>query len=288
MNSQLRLSFPSAGVLAAVLLLPLSAGAEKEPGPAVPPPAGDAAGESSPKAAPGKGLEDALAKLDLPGVKINIKERCVDVESTVCLDRGALELIACTRDTKEHESVIMIEALPKHVHTALLLIGARPGNPAMRKAINEEGTRWIDVPPRGHPVDVFLVYKNDDGKVVERPISDFLIPSDGEGSGAAGPEPGEKFPTHTFLFAGSIIHGEGEGPRKYLADMSGHVITIATFGDELLGLPGIHSHANGALMWQVDSETIPAVGSKLTLRLRPQFRPAPPKGPGPEKGSPAG
>ena len=127
-------------------------------------------------------FEEALKKLKLPGVHINLKEKSVDVTSVVCLAEGALELIACTKDTKEHEAIVMIEAVPKHVHTALLLIGAKPGNPAMRKAIDKEQTRWIDIPPAGGPVDVSLVIEDKDGKSVERPISDFIVAVDDESS----------------------------------------------------------------------------------------------------------
>jgi hypothetical protein len=203
----------------------------------------------------------------------------VDVASTVCLGQGALELIACTKDTKEHEAIIMIEAVPKHVHTALLLIGARPGSPAMRKPIDKEGTRWMDVPPSGGPVDVSLVFPDKEGKIVERPISDFIVANDDESNPAAQGDKQERFPTNTFLFAGSILHGEKDGPRQYLCDTSGNVISIATFGDELLCLSGVHDEANGHLMWQIDNTHLPAVGTKVTLRLRPQFqaKPAPGK-----------
>jgi hypothetical protein len=67
---------------------------------------------------------------------------------------------------------------------------------------------------------------------------------------------------------------DGPGPRKYLSDLSGNVISIATFGDELLCLPGMHSDDNEALEWQVNATGLPAVGSKVTLRLRPQLQPA--------------
>jgi hypothetical protein len=56
-----------------------------------------------------------------------------------------------------------------------------------------------------------------------------------------------------------------------LSDQSGNVISIATFGDELLCLPAIHSQNNDALMWQVNATNLPAVGSNVTLRLRPQL-----------------
>jgi hypothetical protein len=216
-------------------------------------------------------LRAALEKLKLPGVKINPEEWCVDVDSRLCLKEGLLELIACTKDTKEHESIIAIEAKPSHVHTALLLIGAKPGSPAQRQAIDPEMTRYRDIPPSGSPVDVFLVFKDKEGNQVEKPISDFIKRAE-EHDGSAEPadEDGdEKFPTHTFLFAGSILVGEGDGPRRYLCDTEGNVISISTFGDELLCLPGFHEHANGALMWAVDGEKLPELNSKVILRLRP-------------------
>ena len=214
----------------------------------------------------------------LPGLVVNFQKRCVDLEGSICLDEGMLELIACTKGSKEHESIVTITAKPMHVHTALLLLGANNGNPAMSRPADEQQTRWIHVPPRGDPVDVYLVFKNKQGKVVERPVSEFVARS---GKGSDEPpavdendaQEDVKFP-HTFLFAGSHLHEEGAGPRRYLADLSGNVISIATFGDEVLCLPEVHSRDNDALMWQIDSTKLPKVGSKVTLRLRPQIKPA--------------
>lgn len=245
---------------------------------------GPQAGGDSPKP-PVATLAQALQALKLPGVVINPERRCVDIEASICLNQGALELIACTKDTKEHESIIVVAARPLHIHTALLLIGARNGNPAMRRAINEEQTRWVDLPPRGDLIEVLLEFKDSEGKLVERPISDFITRGDeyGDVPGAsprpdAPDAPAARFPD-TFIFAGSQLLGDGKTPRQYLAELSGNVISIATFGDELLCLPDVQSHENGALMWQVDSTHLPAVGSKITLRLRlkkpPEIGPTP-------------
>ncbi|HIF33351.1 MAG TPA: hypothetical protein EYQ75_17245 [Planctomycetaceae bacterium] len=214
----------------------------------------------------------------LPGMVIDFQKRCVDLEATICLDRGYLELIACTKGSKEHESIVSIKARPMHVHTALLFLGATNGNPAMRKSVDEEKMRWVNHPPRGDPINVYLVVKNSKGESVERPVSDFVtrskertgeIADDAERGPKEGADKDNKFP-HTFLFAGSHLRDNGKGPRQYLADLSGHVISVATFGDELLCLPDVQSHANGALMWQVDSTHLPKVGTMVTLRLRPK------------------
>lgn len=225
----------------------------------------------------------ARKNFTLPGLVVDFQNRCVDIEATICLDEGMLELIACTKETKEHESIVTITARPMHVHTALLLLGANNGNPAMRKAVGEGGARWVDIPPRGDSVDVYLVFRNNEGKVVENPISDFVTRS-GErpdvpvGAQEGSAQQGDKRFPKTFLFAGSLLVGDGPGPRTYLADQSGSVISIATFGDELLCLPGIHAKANDALMWQIDGSKLPKLGSKVTLRLRPQRKAAPEPG----------
>ena len=219
-------------------------------------------------------LAAAPSKLKFPGVTINLQERCVDVEGSVCLRRGPLELVVCTKGTKEHESIVAIEAKPMHIHAALLLLGAKPGSPATRKQLGDQAERWFDVPPSGGPVDVFLVLKGKEGKIVEHPISDFIAPSSKRSDDSASADQEARFPTHTFLFAGSVLYGDGPGPRRYLSDQSGNVISIATFGDELLCLPEVHSQNNDALMWQVNATNLPAVGSNVTLRLRPHILPA--------------
>ena len=234
---------------------------------------GAAAGATNP-AAP-----TPLEKLRFPGVTLNVEERCVDLEGSVCLHRGALELVACSKGTKEHESIVAIAAKPMHVHAALLLLGAKPGSPATREPLGDPPVRWLDVPPKGGPVDVFLVLQGDGGKWVEHPISAFIVPARSRSGDAAEGNPKHRFPTHTFVFAGSVLQDNGPGPRRYLCDESGNLISLSTFGDEVLCLPAIHSQENEALPWQVNPTLLPPVGSNVILRLRPQPVPTakPPK-----------
>lgn len=215
----------------------------------------------------------------LPGIEINVEDRHVDVEAFVCLLDGRLELVVCTEGTKEHESVVMVKAEPIHIHTALLLIGARNGNPAMRKPINEEQTRWMHIPPRGDLIELFLVFQDADGKTVERPISDFIKRAEEDPlmSGYAGAEESrtpaegekEKFP-NLFVFAGSHLIEDENGQKQYIVKQSGNLVSISTFGDELLCLPIFHSQMNGDLVWEVDPTHLPPVDTKVTLRLRPK------------------
>ena len=153
-----------------------------------------------------------------------------------------------------------MEARPMHVHAALLLLGAKPGSPAGRRKLGNRG--WLDVPPRGNPIDLSIVLVDEEGKPKEHPIKEFMVST---------VNPDEKFPTNTFLFAGSRLIPQKKGPKLYLCEQSGNVVSLSTFGDELLCLADVHGHANQALLWEVVSDNLPEIGTKVTLRLRPHF-----------------
>jgi len=225
-------------------------------------------------------------RLEFPGLTIDRKRHLVDLEATICLDRGPLELIACTKGTKEHESIVTVKAKPRLVHLGLLLIGVKNGKPAMRVRVEAEGSppRWVDVPPSGDPIGVSLVFKNKDGKTVERPIGDFVVRTGGRSidagakssNGATGKASRSErakresgFPG-IFLFAGSHVVQGKDGKGQYMADRQGNVISISTFGDEVVCLPGSNSKDNGDLAWEANSKTLPKVGTRVTLRLRPK------------------
>ena len=228
---------------------------------------------------PAGNLEEALKELELPGVTINAKERYVDVVTEVCLDGGALDLVVCTKDSKEHESILSIDAKPVHVHMALLLIGAQAGQPAHQKPIGEgDDKRWMFIPARGHKVDISLVIKDEEGNPMERPIAEFIRHIGEEAAFVeeltTGKKPEEKkFPTSTFLFVGShLIDAGKDKPRRYIAAESGNVVSISTFGDEMLGLSEMFGHVNGDLVWEINDQLLPKKGTKVTMRLRPQFK----------------
>jgi hypothetical protein len=237
--------------------------AEEKPAPPEQKPSPEAPAAPTPE----QKLNNAIQAVQMPGISINPTERYVDIKSQICLDEGALEFIACTKDTKEHESIVMIQARPSHIHAALLLLGAKNGNPAMRRPLDKEMTQWEDIPPKGDPIFVSLAWKNPDGSLTERPLGDFLKRTE-ENDGLPTPErEKQKFPEF-FVFAGSHLGDASETPRKYFADISGHAISISTFGDELLCLPNFHGQENEALAWSIDPTHLPKRHTEVLLRLR--------------------
>lgn len=234
--------------------------------------------------APERPETSARKPMRLPGIVIEFDQRYVDLKATICLTDGLLELVACTEGSKEHESIVAVTARPMHIHTALLLLGANNGHPAMRELVDEQKPHWVNRPARGDAIEVFLLSPDKSGKLVEHPIRSFIVssrdrPDEAEGKILVAPKPNQsnqpntprqtsQFPT-SFLFAGSHLRDQETGGRQYLADRSGHVISIATFGDELLCLPNHQTQNNSALHWRIKPDSLPPVGTPVTLRLRP-------------------
>ncbi|MFO1023339.1 MAG: YdjY domain-containing protein, partial [Planctomycetales bacterium] len=86
--------------------------------------------------------------VDKAGKRVLLKTRVV-------LQQGALEMFCCLKQTKEHESILAIDALAQDVHAALLVIGAKPGHPV----VYDPEFR----PPAGEKIDLFVSWTDPQG-----------------------------------------------------------------------------------------------------------------------------
>ena len=83
----------------------------------------------------------------------------------------------------------------------------------------------------------------------------------------------ETFPHLPWVFGGSIIapNPKAMGPGEhYVADYSGSIIGLVTFGDEVLGFSKVLADEESvqAPEWEVNPKTIPPVGTEVTVVLR--------------------
>lgn len=185
------------------------------------------------------------------GIKINYRERQVEVAGEVILREGPLELFAYCKAPapKEHESIVLIPAKPQRIFIALGLIGATPG----------VSTRWFPETQTlrnatGDPIEVLVRYK--DGKT-EATVHATRWMLD---AGNRKPMPA----TH-WIFCGSERSDSG----GFAADMEGTLVTVVDFTTSVLSLPQRHSDADAELWLVANSEEIPAIGTPVTLILRP-------------------
>lgn len=83
-------------------------------------------------------------------VFVNSKQKRVVMAGHVVLRDGLLELFCCRVQSKEHESIVSVDARASTIHSGLLLIGAKAGSPA------QFTTEFI--PPRGQAIDIFVYW----------------------------------------------------------------------------------------------------------------------------------
>jgi hypothetical protein len=182
-----------------------------------------------------------------PGVVINWERLEVEVEATVVLREGMLELLACSAGTKEHESILAVHARPFAIYQAMGLIGLQPGEPPHR----EVSTGKI-VGARGQRLELLIRHEVDGAAVTVgawRWICD-----------ARTGEPVEQ----DWVFAGSVVLADG----SFYADEDGTVVGLVDFPGVLIGPSESRSSSDAELTLQACRDAVPAPGTPCTLIIR--------------------
>lgn len=199
-----------------------------------------------------------------PGVRVDLGARTVEFDGFVPIDAHSddtptvyLELTICSPDTREHESLVVTNAKPSHIHAALLMIGLTPGKPGEWDV--QDGALTFTA-PEGERVRMLFIWKGPDGR--ER--------ADDPAAWVKHAQTGERFPSDTFVFAGSRFVRRA-GAEVYDADGAGTVAGLTTFGSELLAWPTVISHeaAVETPVWIADRSAAPRAGTPVTVRLAP-------------------
>jgi hypothetical protein len=194
-----------------------------------------------------KGLKRITKDYD---IWIDEKRKAVVVDGQVCLREGQLEMFACPKGSKEHESVVAVNAKPQFVHAALLAVGAKAGTPVKFDPKYEPAT--------GQIVDIFVLWKDDKGENQKIRAQDWIKQV----------KTGKSMP-YNFVFAGSGFWKDDNGKEYYYAD-GGDFICVSNFATATLDLPVESSQDNTGLMFVANTEKIPPKGTKVRLVLIPR------------------
>ena len=190
-----------------------------------------------------------------PHIRVHVKEKWVEVDVKQALREGPLELIACMRNTKEHEAIVSVLGNPQHLHLALLMAGVEPGEPGRWEVENDKVKTFN---PTGGPVNVSLAYELG-GRKVEKQIRYFVKSTKGK-----------LLPKSHFVFCGSMLtKTEDDKEPAYAATVSGNVVSLVSFGDEVLAWPSAASKSNEMLEWTVNTLALPPKQTPMVMRLRP-------------------
>lgn len=186
-------------------------------------------------------------------VWVHIKHKQVMVEGRVCLRKGVLEMFACPKRTKEHESVVAINARSQMVHTALLAVGAKPGHPVRYQPTYEPAT--------GSEVAISVVWRDPEGKEQRTAAQQWI-------KNVKTNRPLE----HTWVFAGSTFWKDPETGKHYYQAENGEMVCLSNFGTALLDLPVASPDANADLLFRANTERIPPVDTPVRLVFQPRLK----------------
>ncbi len=218
---------------------------------------------SPPPEQPPGPTQPRYADVDWPHLKVDLNNKVVEIEGFSGIHKGWLEQIICLAGTRTHESVLITEAKPSHIHAALLLIGLEPGRPGLWKIDPDDpkGEKWIVEPPRGAAVSITVQWTDTQEQQHEVPIRQWVRDFHGH----------DLLPDEPWIFGGSMMKADYTGEVGYLADRTGSIAGLVTFGDELLGwcevLPD--QEAVMAPEWEANTEAMPEPFTPVTIRLRP-------------------
>ncbi len=208
-------------------------------------------------------LTDQTAVALAPGLRVSLTEKVVEIDGTVPLDVHNpatpdvyLELVACSPDTREHESLVVTTVQPSLIHAALLSIGLDPGEPGRIEA-TREGVLRIDA--TGSPIQVELVWTDETGRLRSAAPAEWIRA-----------ESGEPMPRFSWVFAGSRVRERG-GRAVYDADGTGVVVGLTTFGSEVVAPTITRSPDSGtdAPIWLAENDAVPLAGTPVTIRVTP-------------------
>jgi len=193
---------------------------------------------------------------ELAGAERKKKVVRVGLACEVCLREGALEVFLCKKGTKEHESIVRIDADAKFIHLALKTAGAEPGTPTQFLDPKTEEPKWK--PATGSLVNVSVHYTMA-GKTFTHPAQDWIWDIKKK---AVMP--------HGWVFAGSVIIKDPENGREFYGANSGDIISISNFPYSLLEIPAEISKDDAQLTYEVKTDRVPPLLSKVWVILEPR------------------
>jgi hypothetical protein len=184
-------------------------------------------------------------------VYLDLKRKAVVIDGEVCLREGQLEMFACPKGTKEHESVVSLNCTAEQVHAALLAVGAKPGTTVKFDPEYKAAT--------GPIVDVLILWLDEKGEKHKIRAQEWIKYGKTE-----------KEMPFDWVFAGSGFWTE-EGTDKvhYMAN-SGDLICVSNFNTATLDLPVESSQANASLLFTAFTDRIPPRGTKIRAVLIPR------------------
>ena len=189
-------------------------------------------------------------------VWVDKKNRRVVLVGEVCRREGQLEMFACLKNSKEHESIVAVRTKAFFVAAALLALGAEQGRPVQFRPEFKPAT--------GPEVEVAVRWTDEQGKRQQTRAQEWIRHV----------KTGKSL-AHNWVFGGSGFWlNENTGEQHFMAE-DGDLICISNFTTALLDLPIESTQASSSLEFEAFTERIPPVKTQVVLYLTPKLKEKP-------------
>ncbi len=166
---------------------------------------------------------------------------------------GPMEMFACLRRTKEHESVVAVNCKAQLAHAGLIAVGAEAGNPV--KFLPEYKAA------AGTEVDVLLYWSDEKGQRQQARAQQWLRQS----------KTGKEM-EYPWVFAGSGFWVDRQSGERFYQAEDGDFICVSNFVTAMLDVPVKSSQENSGLLFEAFTERIPPRKTRVTLVLSPRLK----------------
>jgi hypothetical protein len=183
---------------------------------------------------------------------LDTKGKRVFIGGKIARTEGQLEMFACLKNTKEHESIVSANTKAVNVNAALIALGANPGSPVQFRPEFK--------PASGPEIEVTVIWTDKDGKRQQTRAQEWIRDLK---TGKALDQP--------WVFGGSGFWvDESTGQQHFMAE-DGDFICISNFTSAMLDLPVASSQATAELQFEAWTERIPPMGTPVLLVLTPKL-----------------
>ena len=185
--------------------------------------------------APIKRLEDG--RIEMGEVTIDPQKRSLTFPATVNMQTGMVEYVVVTSTGKTHESVLRTEAKPFHIHTAMLLLGAKGGR---------DPAAFLDPKKElpGEQIQIFAAWQDQ-----RRPLQELV-------AHATNSRP---MTLPHWIYNGSYASDDG----RFLAQVEGSIVSLISDRGALINNP--RQDRDNDELWTVNTNTVPEVGTPVQV-----------------------
>jgi hypothetical protein len=188
-------------------------------------------------------------------VWIDAKRKWVVVDGKVALREGQLEMFACPAGSKEHESIVAVNSKAYLVHTALLAVGAKDGEPVQFFPDYKPAT--------GETIDIYVQWIDDKGNKQLQRAQEWVKHVKNE-----------KAMEYDWVFAGSSFYKDESTGEEYYQAEAGDLICVSNFTTATIDLPVESSQSASGLLFSAFTERIPSKDTPVRLLLIPRGKKA--------------